>query len=306
MISYMEVMDWFLTMLAVCDHKLNEEFEFHMDYELGMRNGTELVSILHGYTPTNRQERFHLLQMIVKHIGSNHLRGAYMYSAKGDASYFNKFRYNFQLLYVSNMLPLIGHKAMWEYLPSEIDAALLDMPKMNTPIDVLKSGLKSFWKWFERNLSGSPNSRYSLPQLNGYKQAIRTSNKMESMHNKLRGAVGTHSNIQSFSGGMQKLENQTICDYVMRQEQQEDLKLDKERQEIEDATRKVWDAIEVEIASLNNDANRVSLRFWLDRCIELQHIHYGGKNAVSSIAKQVFEDFDNGLLDADVINASDD
>lgn len=305
MISYMEVMNWFLSTLAVCGNKLDNNFEFHMDYELGMRNGTELMARLHGYNPSNRQERFHLLQMIVKHIGSNHLRGAYMYTAKGDASFFNKFRYNFQLLYVSNMLPLTGHRKMWDYLPKLIDDALSEMPKMKTPQDVLLSGMRAFWKWFEKTISGTAISRYSLKQLNGYKQAVRTSNKMESMHNKLRKAVGVHSNLYAFSGGMQQLENQTICDFVMRREQAEELKLDKQRQKIEDLTREVWDAIEVEITRLNNDDNRVSNRFWLDRCIELQNIHYGGKNAVSSITKQVFDDFDKGLLDADTINASD-
>ena len=296
MVTYMKVMDWFFTMLSVYKHKLKCKIEFHCDYEIGMRNGIELSGRLHGYDPIARQERFHLLQMLIKAIGANHLRGAYMFSNKGDISYFNEFKYNLQLFFVSNMLPLVGHGKMWQYLRNQITKALMEMPAMKTKKEVLKHGIDTFWKWFDNVLSGTDSSRYTLKQTNGFRQSIRTSNKMESMHNKLKKALGVHNNIYGTSNGMQVIENKTLCDYIMHTEQEDELELSKEQQAIEDQTRAVWDDIDQEIRRLSNQVERVTNKFWCDQCVRLQNIHYGGRSWLTTLTEDVFADFEAGIL----------
>ena len=291
--SYRAVMDWFFSMLTVYGHRLAEQFEFHGDYEVGMRTSTETAAILHGYRPKTRQERFHLIQMIIKQIGKNHLRGAYSFTDKGSGKCFNEYRYTNQLLLVANLLPIDGQRSMYGYLPGQITAALKGISsKLKTPSVVLLAGDAKFWTWFENTISGNPGSRYTLQATNGFRQSIRTSNKMESMHNKMKKAVGVHNNLWDFSSGMQKLENQNICDYMMHEEQQDTLKLTKQQKEIENKTCAVWDTITTEIAKNDGDASKIATHYWVQKCIELQDIHYGGRSPVSTLAREVFAELD--------------
>ena len=272
---WIAIKDW-LTRLELADKRLDSSPWAHSDLEPAIRNAVQALFAIFMYSVNIFNEPFHVSQVKYNYMKEFGLVGAYRFTNQGDKNYFNEFRYSFEHIFCMELLHVDGIRCLKDIMQNIVYESIdcLIFSKMSSTRTSVTRGVKNWFdKWY-KNFGDSSSSRYTLMEINSFRQHLRSNNMLESFHVTNNRKMGVHPHVYKYFRCGAELENEHVMDYMSRKARNDVAKLSRKAETIEKRTSMVWDVIESKQAQTKRDGQAITAEFWMNRLQDLHDIHF--------------------------------